>query len=69
MGNIQEAATWHGCYRCGTVEPEQSLRLLPGSQHITLCPACYEVIWGWHEQQPKPSPEHKRQQKAEAASE
>ena len=38
------------CYRCG--QPEQGaniLRLLPGSTHITLCPACYQIVWGWRE--------------------
>ena len=39
------------CYRCG--KPEEAgrpLRLLPGSTHIVVCPACYTVLWGWKEQ-------------------
>ncbi len=39
------------CYRCAQVENAQRpLRLLPGSQHIIVCPACYQVLWGWKEQ-------------------
>lgn len=39
------------CYRCGKLEEEQRpLRLLPGSTHIVVCPACYAVLWGWKEQ-------------------
>jgi DNA-directed RNA polymerase subunit M/transcription elongation factor TFIIS len=68
--NDTQATTFHGCYRCGKEHLEQgTFRVLPGSTHITLCPACYEVIWGWHEHQPRPAPEQKHQQKAEAASE
>jgi hypothetical protein len=35
------------CYRCGKQEQGQHpFRLLPGSQYITLCPECYQIIWG-----------------------
>lgn len=35
------------CYRCGELEQETlPLRLLPGSRHLVLCPACYAFIWG-----------------------
>jgi hypothetical protein len=38
------------CYRCGKPEEaERPLRLLPGSTHIVVCPACYQVLWGWKE--------------------
>jgi hypothetical protein len=47
-------ATTRHCYRCGKEKLEQ-LRLLPGSTHITLCPDCYAIIWGWHEQPSKPA--------------
>lgn len=44
------------CYRCGKMETEeQPLQLLPGSTHITLCGACFGVVWGWH-RQPAPAP-------------
>lgn len=37
------------CFRCNKPEQEHpSLRLLPGSHHITLCPECYEVLWSGH---------------------
>lgn len=40
------------CYRCGELEQETlPLRLLPGSRHLVLCPACYAFIWGWGEEQ------------------
>lgn len=43
------------CYRCGKPEERaRPLRLLPGSTHIVVCPACYEVLWGWKEQKGKP---------------
>lgn len=52
MSDIRTTSEVPHCYRCGNKEQgQQPLRLLPGSSHITLCPACYEVIWGWH---PKP---------------
>ena len=39
------------CYRCGKPEEMQRpLRLLPGSAHIVVCPACYAFLWGWKEQ-------------------
>ena len=38
------------CYRCAKPEHAQrQLRLLPGSQHIVVCPACYQFLWGWKE--------------------
>jgi hypothetical protein len=38
------------CYRCGKLEGEQRpLRLLPGSQHMIVCPECYQFLWGWKE--------------------
>lgn len=44
------------CYRCGQPEGAQRrLQLLPGSSHITLCAACFQIVWGWH-QQPSPAP-------------
>jgi hypothetical protein len=56
MSNPQ-APTRH-CYRCGKEKLEQgTLRLLPGSTHITLCPDCYAVIWGWHEVLSTPAPD------------
>ena len=43
------------CYRCGKPEGAQRpLRLLPGSTHIVVCPACYQVLWGWKEQKGTP---------------
>jgi len=43
------------CYRCGTPEPRaEPFRRLPGSQHIIVCPACYQVLWGW--KQPREAP-------------
>lgn len=45
-------------YRCGKPEPRpQAFRLLPGSQHSSVCPACYEFLWGWKERLPKTPPE------------
>lgn len=35
------------CYRCNKREQKHyPFRLLPGSHHITLCPECYQVLWG-----------------------
>lgn len=43
------------CYRCGKPEEMQRpLRLLPGSAHIVVCPACYAVRWGWKEKKGAP---------------
>lgn len=43
------------CYRCAKVESAQRpLRLLPGSQHIIVCPACYQFLWGWKEKEHEP---------------
>jgi hypothetical protein len=37
------------CFRCNKPEQEHpSFRLLPGSNHITLCPECYVVVWSGH---------------------
>lgn len=56
MSDIRAASAGSTCYRCGKEEQEQhTFRLLPGSTHITLCPACYEVIWGWREKPAKPA--------------
>lgn len=56
MSDMQ-ASTFHHCYRCGKEKLEQgAFRLLPGSTHITLCPECYAIIWGWHEAPSKPVP-------------
>lgn len=44
------------CYRCGQAEQVPStLRLLPGSNHITLCPECYLIVWGWREKPAGPA--------------
>ena len=64
--------TPHLCYRCGKEQLEQrTLRLLPGSTNITLCPDCYAVVWGWHEEPSNPFPgaQPGRKPKAEGASE
>ena len=43
------------CYRCAKPEePQRPLCLLPGSQHIIVCPPCYQFLWGWKEQRSKP---------------
>lgn len=35
------------CYRCAKPEQAQRpLRLLPGSQHIIVCPESYQFLWG-----------------------
>lgn len=59
--NLQHIDEPRTCYRCG--KPEQkphTFRLLPGSQHIIVCPKCYELLWGWKER-PAKTPHPKSQ--------
>lgn len=54
-GELRAANEPRTCYRCGKPEEMQRpLRLLPGSAHIVVCPACYQVLWGWKEQKGTP---------------
>ena len=47
MSDSKEASAGQVCYRCAKQEQGQpTFRLLPKSSHITLCPECYEVVWG-----------------------
>jgi len=66
------ANTLHLCYRCGKEKLELgTMRLLPGSTHITLCPDCYAIVWGWHKDPSNPlsGAQPGRKPKAEGASE
>jgi hypothetical protein len=57
MSTTERKGTSHHCYRCGIEKLEQgTLQLLPGSTHITLCPDCYAIVWGWHEVPSTPPP-------------
>lgn len=54
-GAVNPASEQRTCYRCGKPEGAQRpLRLLPGSTQIVVCPACYQVLWGWKEKKGTP---------------
>jgi hypothetical protein len=51
MSEERATPTTPHCYRCDKLEQAgEPFRLLPGSSHITLCPACYTLVWGWRDQ-------------------
>lgn len=47
LSTVQEQRT---SSRCRKPKPRRpAFRLLSGSQHVIVCPACSAVLWGWKE--------------------
>lgn len=44
-GVLNTSGEPRSCYRCGKPEPKiPPFRLIPGSQHIVVCPECYQFL-------------------------